>query len=56
MNKDEAMSQFVHRLTVACPQFVTHLQALKQYHSELLSKQWVFHYFSFTFILCGIMT
>jgi len=42
MTKDDAMSQFVHRLTLACPQFMTHVQALQQYHNELLSKQWVF--------------
>jgi len=42
MNKDEAMSQFVHCLSVACPQFTKHIEALQQHRNELLSKQWVF--------------
>ena len=48
MNKDEAMSQFVHCLSVACPQFTKHIEALQQQRNDLLSKQWVFHnYFHF---------
>ena len=50
MNKDEAMSQFVHCLSVACPQFTTHIAALQQHRNEqLLSKQWVFPPFLFHF-------
>jgi len=39
MNKDEAMSKFVHCLSVACPQFTSHVAALQQLRNELLSKQ-----------------
>ena len=42
MNKDEAMSQFVHCLSVSCPQFTKHIEALQQHRNELLSKEWVF--------------
>jgi len=42
MDKDEAMSQFVNCLSVACPQFVAHIEALQQHRNELRSQQWVF--------------
>ena len=42
MSRDEAMSQFVRCLSVACPQFTAHLEDLHQLRNQLLSKRWVF--------------
>ena len=58
MSKDEAMSQYVHCLSVACPQFTSHIEALQQQRTQLLSKQWVFppsFHFHFLFAPCFLL-